>query len=777
MQSHVRAPQDKPALLFVLHGREGEAVSGTYSVEHITYHSPETGYAVVRLAPADSEGGLGIIAVGQFGDVRTGECYRIEGTWRQDPKYGMQVKVSSSVREAPRSLEAIARYLSGASIKGLGPHYASSLVAYFGAGTFQELQSGGEHLQQVPGIGPVRAQTIRESWSEHQGIHDLMVNLQGVAGLTPSQAQRIYRQLGHRAWDILARDPYILAEQVRGFGFKTCDRIAKSLGMAHDAPERIQAGVLHLLKQALGEGHLWSERDALATQAAELLGVDPPAVSPQIETLLSEGRATRQPVRGAPLGDARLSDRDGVEPPQDVIYLPDVLRTEERIAQQLATLVRLPAISRLRRSLASARSLVRRHAEHELTQEQQSAIESLLTGSRIVILTGGPGTGKTTTVRSLIACLEEIGVDYALCATTGRASKQLAASTERSAATVHRHLRIGGGQGSDEPVRESVLVIDEASMIDIWLMDQILSRLGPDTHLVLIGDVDQLPPVGPGLVLSDLIDAEERGAVAGIHVTRLKTIFRQIAGNESLIVTNCHRVRAGERPVRQFSEDSDYYEMFRETPEQALELAVSLAAGRLPRYLGVPPSEVQVLAPMHGGVAGIRSLNLSLQEALNPATPAKEELASPEAAQRPARGQTLRVGDKVRQTRNNYQKQVFNGDLGTITHIDSLARSLSVNFDGHGVTYTFDELDEIVHSWAMTVHAAQGSQWPAVVVVMLTNHYIMLERNILYTALSRAQRMAVLITQDQAVRIAVSQNRAARRRTLLAARLLRLTAA
>ncbi|MFH1085717.1 MAG: AAA family ATPase, partial [Chloroflexota bacterium] len=360
---------------------------------------------------------------------------------------------------------------------------------------------------------------------------------------------------------------------------------------------------------------------------------------------------------------------------------------------------------------------------------------------------------------------------YALCATTGRAAKQLAASTGRLAATVHRHLRIGGSNAPAQPVQEPVLVIDESSMIDLWLLEQIVARLRPHTQVLLVGDVDQLPAVGPGAVLQDLIAAGEQAHLPGVQVTRLSRIFRQEAGNRSLIVANCHRVRAGERPLQGAPKDSDYYEMYRETPEQARDLAVALATERLPRYLDVPPTEVQVLAPMHTGVAGIRALNRALQEALNPPQPGRVELALHNAAHGGEGGYVLRVGDKVRQTRNDYQKEVFNGDLGVVAAMDPETRSVTVAYDEHSATYAFDELDEIVHAWAMTVHSAQGSQWPAVVIVMLTNHYVMLERNILYTALSRAQRLAVLITQEQAVRIAVGQARSTQRRTRLVARL------
>ncbi len=735
--------------------REGKHVQGIYSVDRVTFSNPETGFAVVYLTSADEESSSSLPAVGDFGKPRQGDCYKIEGKWRRDPKYGMQVQVSFARPETPSSLPAIERYLAGASIKGLGPHYARALVEHFGTETIGELRSGGKHLQEVKGIGPVRAERIRESWAEYEGMHNLMIKLQGVAELSPRQAQQIYRQYGHEAWDIVSQDPYSLAQDVRGFGFARCDQIGRALGIAHDAPTRIRGGILHLLEEALSQGHLWCPVDELAQEASELLGVSAKNVTQEIEHL----GETQQIV------SRNMSDT----PAETAIFLPRVAHTEQRIAEKLAHLLSMPP-EKPALSHRETQKLLDTLEEKKLTEEQLGAISGLLRGNRLVILTGGPGTGKTTTIRSLIACLESVRVPYALCATTGRASKQLTQATGHPAATVHRHLRIGIGRKEIKPIDERVLVIDEASMTDLWLFHQILRRTRDNTRLFLIGDIDQLPPVGPGAILQDLIGAGEEQGVPGIHVTRLTRIFRQEAGNRSIIVVNCHRIRAGQRPIHDVPKTSDYFEMHRDTPEEARSLAVDLVANRLPGFLDVPPTEVQVLAPMHRGVAGIRSLNLALQRALNPSAPIKAELSlparSPSASQR-----VFREGDKVRQTQNNYQKQVFNGDLGIIQRIYPDENRLVVRFDEHDVAYDHDELNELVHAWAMTVHSAQGSQWPAVVILLLTSHYVMLERNILYTALSRAQRLAVLITQDKAVRIAVNQQRSTQRRTQLVPRL------
>ncbi len=731
--------------------REGQPLQGVFSVKRVTYTNPENGFAVVHLVPADRATASGIVATGIFGSPKVGDCYRIEGVWQRDPRHGMQVSSSSVTPEMPRNLVAIERYLAGASIKGLGPHYAKRLVDHFGEETFYMLQSGGGRLEEVSGIGPVRAQMIRDSWAEHQGVHDLMVKLQGVAGLSAQRAQHIYRQYGRESWAVISSQPYRLAEEVRGFGFRTCDRIAQGMGIALDDPARVQAAIIYLLREALSEGHLWCSPEQLKSQAVELLSA-PAAVQPQIAVLVEQGRAVLEEMtQGAAV--------------RECAYLPQVARTEQRIAERLALLLRRPSAHGLGLAPLQAEELVARVGDRSLTEEQREAITSLLCGARISILTGGPGTGKTTTVRSLIACLEALQLSFALCATTGRASKQLAQSTEREASTVHRHLRIGFGPQEIDSLKETVLIIDESSMIDLWLLDDILARTD-NTHLVLVGDVDQLPSVGPGAVLQDLIEAAEEG-VAGLHVSRLTHIFRQEAGAESLIVANCHRVRAGKRPIQPSDQGSDYYEMIRATPEDARDLAVSLATTRLPQYLDVPASEVQVLSPMHGGAAGVRALNAALQEVLNPSAPDKAEWAPSGDEQ----GRVLRVGDKVRQMRNDYQKGVLNGDLGQITQIEPEDKTVTVRFYEREIQYSADEVEALAHAWAMTVHAAQGSQWPAVVLILLTNHYVMLERNILYTALSRATRLAVLITQDRAVRAAVSQDRSTRRRTSLLPRL------
>lgn len=727
-------------------------VSGLFTVRHITYHNEENGYAVLRLVPSDGDHSAEFVAVGIFGQPRTGQCYHIKGVWKQNPQYGPQVVVSSATPQLPRSLQAIERYLAGSSIHGLGPHFAHLLVSHFEEETLDVIRNHPERLQEVAGIGPARASAIVESWQAQEGLQEIMIKLQGSAGLTPRQAQRVYQAYQREAWQVISHDPYRLAEDVRGFGFKRCDQIAQALGIDRDAPERLQAGLIYVLQSNLAEGHLWTASDAATAEAAELLSVAPTDVAEQTAALAQQERIV---ATDAPSGEA------------EALYLPQVYHTERRTAHRLAALLHRPSTSRLGLDPDAAAQLAR-HRAPELTAEQLQAVQATLTGKRLTILTGGPGTGKTTTLRALIACLESIQISYALCATTGRAAKQLAQATGRPAATVHRHLGIGFGSGSatDKRLKESLLIIDEASMIDIWLMDQIVASLSPANHLVLVGDIDQLPSVGPGAVLQDLIRFAEQKPGGGVHVTRLSQIFRQEAGAQSMIVVNCHRVRRGQRPINDVPPTSDYFEMLRDNPVQARELILSLASQRLPRHLDIPPQEVQVLTPMHGGPVGTLALNHALQNRLNPPHEQRPEIIIGRSAEgRPRR--VLRLGDKVRQTRNDYDKRVFNGDLGIISSVNVEDGTLTVQFDDISATYGDDDLDELQHAWAMTIHSAQGSQWPAVVTVMLTAHYVMLERNILYTALSRAQRLAVLVTQEKAVRMAIGNQRSTNRRTTL----------
>jgi len=756
-RSHTNLPGSSQAAFSL--GSEGEAVDGEFCVDHITFSNPDTGYAVVRLvyADADTDSPATYTDTGIFGTVQEGSCYRVQGIWHHDRRYGPQIRASSAILQTPTTPQAIRRYLAGASIKGLGPHHAGLVVDHFGARVLEVLDQGGRELQQVRGIGPVRAAKIRESWAEHRAINRLMVSLQGVAGLTPRQAQRIFREFGDAAWQTVSSDPYLLAERVSGFGFLTCDRIARTLGLPSDSPQRLQAGILHALNQALDEGHLWTSPDELVTQAASLLEAEPGLVAAQLEQLVAGQRVIRRTIVSA----------DG----NTGIYLRAVAEAEERIASRLRTWLEQPAATPLNLQPGDALELARQCSQTDLTQDQYAAVVSLLTGTRLVVLTGGPGTGKTTAMRALIRSLEALQVTYALCATTGRAAKQLSYATDRQAATVHRYLGLGAQAQRlpPEPVRESVFVIDEASMIDLWLMDQIMARLGARTHLFLVGDVDQLPPVGPGAILHDLIEASPRTAGGRVTVTRLDLIFRQEAGDVSLIAANCRRIREGLRPLPPANSAADYFEMPRETPAEALELAVELAAQRLPEYLGIPSSEVQILTPVHSGEAGVQALNAALQARLNPPSPVKSECAL--GRQDQGTPSVMRVGDRVRQTRNDYQKKVFNGDLGTVVSIDQDEHRVRVAFDDDTVDYAFAELDDLVHSWAMTVHAGQGSQWPAVIVIMLSAHYVMLERNILYTALSRAQRLAVLISQERALRIAIQRTTLVSRRTDLVGRL------
>ncbi len=726
--------------------------NGQFEIERVVYENEENGWAVLRMVPLDSPAALPVTAVGNVPNPVAGACYDIEGEWQKSKEHGYQVQIKSAKPFVPATVQGIERYLASGAIPGVGKHYAHLLAENYGSDTLAILDAGAPNMEDISGIGKKRAALIRQAWLENRHTHSIMERLQGEAGLSARQAQTLYKELGDQAWEKVRSNPYRLQDILAGVGFKTCDKIARNMGLGLNDPARIRAGLLYVLEEALHKGDLWLPEEAIKAQATDLLQLS----TEEIETTFT-GMVAQE--------DLILEVQEG----QSAVYLARVYYTETRIADDLAQLLASPRPLRAM-SRTKAEELVDRLQEFPLTEAQHNGIVEILCGAPLHVITGGPGTGKTTVMRTLIRCLEDQAIEYALCATTGRASKQLESATQRPAATVHRHLKLGT-PGEPEPLYEDILIIDESSMIDLWLMAEISQRLRIGQQLVLVGDIDQLPSVGPGTVLQDIIQAG--ASCPGISVTRLDTIFRQEKGSESLIVTNCHRIRQGELPIKGDSE-ADYFEMSRDSAEQARDLAIELVTRRLPAYLDIDPLQIQLLAPMHRGTAGIAALNTELQQKLNPPAPRKPEVILTHGGEGPAR--VFRLGDKVRQTRNNYQKQVLNGDIGLIDSVSTANRQITVRFDNQLVPYEADELLELVHSWAMTVHAAQGSQWPAVVILMISEHYVMLERNILYTALSRAERLAVLVSDARAVGIAVKRQHALDRHSGLAQRIVQATA-
>ncbi len=728
-----------------------DALNGT--VERITYYNAETGYCVLRLRPAQLPLGRNplVTVVGYMPELQPGESVRLQGRWETHPKHGRQFRAEVVTRVRPATAEAIQRYLGSGLIKGVGPVTARRIVEHFGEKTLDVLDRTPERVLEVPGVGKHRARLIAQAWEEQKAIKEVMLFLQG-HGVSTNLAVKIYKHYGDQAIELVSRDPYRLATDIFGIGFRTADRIAQSLGLAPDSPQRVAAGVLYVLNTATDDGHVFLPRETLAQQAAEVLDVSAEAVEASVERLARQGDVR---VERVPVGD-------GTEHVEGV-YLPPLYYSERGAATRLREMTRTPA-SRLadlqRADWARLLSEVAAQNGVQLTEQQQHAVRSALT-HKVSVLTGGPGTGKTTTLRTVIAVLRRTGHRFMLASPTGRAAKRLSEATGEPARTIHRMLGYKPGErgflhNEDNPLRTDVVIVDEASMVDLVLFYNLLKAIAPQTHLLLVGDVDQLPSVGAGSVLQDVI----RGGVG--PVTRLNVIFRQAA--HSLIVANAHRINRGEMPDLS-NQAEDFFFFPAQEPQAAAEMLVDVVVNRIPRRFGLDPlRDVQVLAPMYRGAVGVSALNDVLQAELNPNPNGRK-------AERRLFGRLFRVGDKVIQTRNNYDKEVYNGDIGRVHALDMTNQRLTVAIDDRFVSYDWAEADELTHAYCISVHRAQGSEYPCVVLPMVTQHYMMLQRNLLYTAITRARRLVVLVGTKRAVAIAVRNNRVARRWSALAWRL------
>ncbi|HPL30304.1 MAG TPA: ATP-dependent RecD-like DNA helicase, partial [Anaerolineae bacterium] len=655
--------------------------------------------------------------------------------------YGRQFEVRAFSVSLPATIEGIRKYLGSGLIKGIGPVNASRIVDAFGLATLDVIESDPGRLRQVPGVGPKRAELIRKGWEEQRSIKEIMIFLQG-QGIGTGLAVRIFKCYGNQALEVVQHDPYRLAQDVHGIGFKTADKVAHALGMPADSPQRIQAGLQHVLGTFCDEGHCFASQPQLIARAAELLEVPAPACQAQLAALIA---------------------REALIAENDAVYLPAFHQAEVSVARKLRLLQ-----SAARDRLAQFRGIdwtrafawLQQQSALTLVQPQMDAVRMALS-EKVSILTGGPGTGKSTIVGSLIALLAAKQGSVLLAAPTGRAAKRLSETSGLEARTIHRLLEYNPGatkafvRDRDNPLDADLIIVDEASMIDILLMNHLLRAVEAGSHLLLVGDVDQLPSVGPGNVLRDLIASEV------IPVTRLTTIFRQAAG--SAIVANAHRINRGEAPLTS-REIHDFY-MFREPdPARAADLVIDLVARRIPGKFGLDRQEgIQVLSPMHRGAAGVGELNRRLQERLNPPAPSKPEVAHG--------ARTFRLGDRVMQVRNNYDKKVFNGDLGRVAAVDLEDKTLAVDFDSERVEYEFLQLDELAHAYAASVHKAQGCEFPAVVIPLLNQHYLLLQRNLLYTGVTRARQLVVLVGSPKAVAMAVRNDRIAKRNTRLAQRM------
>lgn len=703
--------------------RKPEVIKGI--IERIVFLNEENGFAIAKIRltqgalPPDSRDGLATI-LGTMPSLSAGESIRAYGVWESDPRYGTQFRVFKYEALLPASVAGIKRYLASGLIKGIGDKTAEKLVRKFGAKTLDVIENEPQRLLEVDGIGEWRASLIVKGWKEQKEIRDVMMFLQS-HNVSPALAVKIYRHYGNEAIKIVQSNPYKLAEDIFGIGFKTADRIASAMGFDPSSMPRILAGIGYVLGQLSEDGHVYVPKDILVKEASDLLSVDGSLVESAILQAISEDRVIAE---------------------GENIYLPPFYYAEVGVARKLASLIgSKKAIPE--KALDRAIYMVERSKGIEFHEKQREAMRKAATAGAFV-LTGGPGTGKTTTIIGMIGLFESMGMRVLLAAPTGRAAKRLSEATGREAKTIHRLLEYTphGGFRRDHgnPLDADVVIVDEMSMVDIILMNNLLKAISPGTSLIMVGDSDQLPSVGPGNVLKDII------ASGRVETVSLTEIFRQAA--KSTIVLNAHRVNKGEFPILRGSSD-DFFFIEEPDPERAAAIVKELCCNRIPRKFGFNPiSDVQVISPMYKGAAGATKLNRMLQDALNP----REDRIS-------YGGSEFGVGDKVMQIRNNYEKDVFNGDIGIISSIDLELQELIVSYPEKEVSYDFSELDEIVPAYAISVHKSQGGEYPAVVMPILTQHYVLLQRNLLYTAITRAKRVVVLVGTKKAIAIAVKNNK------------------
>ena len=703
-------------------------------VERVTYHNEESGFCVLRVK-ARGHRDL-VTVVGHSAAIAAGEWITATGEWFNDRTHGLQFKARFLKTTPPTTAEGIEKYLSSGMIRGIGPVYAKKMVKAFGEQVFDIIEANPERLREIDGIGVVRAQRITAAWAEQKAVREIMVFLHS-NGVGTARAVRIYKTYGADAIQVMTDNPYRLARDIRGIGFRTADAIAMKLGIEKTAMIRVRAGISYALTEAMDQGHCGLPVEELAPLAVELLDVPKELIQTALDLELAEGAVIADAV-----GETRC------------IFLAGLYRSEQAIAERLRTLVR-DKLPWAWIDPDKALPWIEQKTGLSLAPSQREAIRLALM-AKLMVITGGPGVGKTTIVNSILRILAAKGVNLLLCAPTGRAAKRMTEATGFEAKTIHRLLEVdpkGGGfkRNAENPLDCELLVIDETSMVDVPLMHALLKALPDSSALLIVGDIDQLPSVGPGQVLADIIQSE------AIPVMRLTEVFRQAA--ESRIITAAHRINKGQMPDLARPEgDSDFYFVNAADPEAAVPLIVDLVKNRIPNRFGFDPiRDVQVLCPMNRGGVGARSLNIELQAALNPAKEQKVERF----------GWTFAPGDKVMQIENDYEKEVYNGDVGYIDAVDLDTGELIASFDGRPVTYGFGELDTLVPAYAATIHKSQGSEYPAVVIPVMTQHYAMLQRNLIYTGITRGKKLVVIVGQAKAVAIAVKNVSGRRRWTKL----------
>lgn len=697
-------------------------------VERITYQNPENGYCVLKTKVKDYSDLVTV--VGNLLEVNVGSVLLVEGNWKVDRKYGSQFIVEKWEETMPATLYGIEKYLGSGLVKGVGPKFAQRIVSRFGLDTIQIIEDEVNRLYEVDGIGPKRVAKIHESWEKQKEIKNVMLFLQGY-GVSTAFAAKIFKQYGKESIETVKGNPYRLADDIWGIGFKTADTIAEKMGYGKEDPRRCRSGILYTLSELSDEGHVYGVREQLVSTAETLLEAGREAISAVLDDMVSNGDLKTE-------GEA--------------IYLPPFYYAECGTAGKIKRLLETPG------PLVSTEVDISRIEAESGIHYDDVQIDAIRRAaeSKVMVLTGGPGTGKTTTTQGIIAAFKSMGLSVVLAAPTGRAAKRMTEATGLEAKTIHRLLECKppeGYQRNDEnPIEGDALIVDESSMIDIVLMNALLKAMPPEMRLVLVGDIDQLPSVGAGNVLRDIIDS---GAVPVIRLTR---IFRQ--AQSSRIVMNAHRINSGQAPDISNGKNTDFFFMEQEDPESAATLIVDLVKARLPKAYGVRTSSVQVLTPMQKGVIGASNLNISLQEALNPTDICLHRS-----------GYTFRQGDRVMQIKNNYDKIVFNGDIGFVSSINLEDRTLTVRFDGRDIEYDHTELDELTLAYATTIHKSQGSEYPIVVIPVMMTHFVMLQRNLIYTGVTRAKKICVLVGTKKALMYAVKHLTVDKRNSLLKERL------
>ncbi len=704
-------------------------------LERITYYNEETNFIVARLQEKGKRGLTTI--VGNLAGLNPGEYLKLTGRWVHDKKFGPQFRVEQYEIVLPSTVHGIRKYLGSGLIKGIGPEMARRIVKEFGLATLDVIEKSPAELARVDGIGPKRIAMIAQAWAEQREIKDIMVFLQG-HGVGAAHAAKIYKQYGKAAVETVRQNPYRLAADIHGIGFVTADRIARNLGIDPNSVVRAEEGLLYVLNELMNAGHVYYPREPLLDKGAEMLGVERKIVQEALDRLSTDRRVVVE---------------------QDAVYLTPFYVAEAQLAKRLLAL-RGDGNAARRVHMAQALGWVEKDLGVRLADRQKEAVALAVQG-KVVIITGGPGTGKTTIIKSVVRILRALGLKVLLAAPTGRAAKRVWESTGYEAKTIHRLLEFspqkGGFQKNQEfPLEADAIIVDEASMIDTILMYHLVKAVPVRATLILVGDINQLPSVGPGNVLRDLIDSGQ------FPVVTLTEIFRQ--SRTSRIVVNAHRINRGEFPdIRQPPPGvvSDFYFIEEEDPEKAVAKIKRLCLERVPKRFGLHPvRDIQVLTPMHRGVTGVENLNAELQSLLNPGENAV------------ARGHRLfKNGDKVMQIVNNYEKEVFNGDIGWITAVNRENQELEVEFEGRSVKYVFSELDELVPAYAVSVHKSQGSEYPAVIMPVMTQHFMLLQRNLVYTGITRGKQLVILIGSKKALAMAIKNDKPQKRYTRLRERL------